>query len=117
MVSIAYELIFQTGIYADDCKLWRKKSEADQTWPDFKKFFTAASQDLRQSKTITESTGYHALSHDTVDITHTLNTITTAMESDRSTITQMTQHNQHLANQLTITLSGLGTATYNIASL
>ena len=117
MVSITYELIFQTGVYTDDCKLWRKKSEADQNWPDFKKFFTAANQDLRQSKTTTGSVGYHALPHDAVDITHTLNTITTAMESDQSTITQMTQHNQHLASQLTIALSGLGTATDNITSL
>ena len=82
MISIAYELIFQAGVYANDCKLWRKKSEADKTWPDFKNFFTAASQDLRQSKTTTVSAGYHALPHDAVDITHTLNTITTAIKLD-----------------------------------
>ena len=71
MVSIAYELIFQAGVYADDCKLWRKKSESGQTLPDFKKFFTVANQELRQSKTTTESAGYHTLPHDAVDITHT----------------------------------------------
>ena len=31
IVSIVYELIFQVGVYADDRKRWRKKSEADQT--------------------------------------------------------------------------------------
>ena len=84
---------------------------------DFKTFITAPSNDLRQSKTTTRSVGYHALPHDAVDITHALKTITIAMESDQSTITQMTQHNQHLANQLTVSLSGLDTATYNIFSL
>ena len=30
MVSIAYELVFlQAGVYTNDYKLWRKKSEAD----------------------------------------------------------------------------------------
>ena len=90
MISIAYKLIFQTCVYANDCKLYHKKFEVDQTCPDFKNFFTAAIQDLRQSKITTRSTGYHALPHDAVDITHTLNIITTAMESDQSTITQMT---------------------------
>lgn len=36
MVSVVYEIIFQTGVYADDCKLWRKKTDSDKTWPNFK---------------------------------------------------------------------------------
>ena len=31
IVVIAYEIIFQTGIYVDICKLWRKKVKADKT--------------------------------------------------------------------------------------
>ena len=106
MVSVAYEILFQTCFYADDC-VWQENpdTDTDKTWPSFKQFFTAASQDLRQSKNITGSSGYHALPHDAVDITHTLNTITTVLESDQSTITKMTNHNHHLT-----ALSGLGTA-------
>ena len=35
IVAIANEIIFQTGIYAGDCKLWRKKAKADKIWPEF----------------------------------------------------------------------------------
>ena len=114
-VSIGYAIKFQTGVYADGCKVWRKKLEADKTWPTFKTFFTNANQDLRQSKATTASTGYHPAV--TIYLQHTLNTLTTAIESDQSTITNMTAHNNHLTQQLTQAIVGLGTATDNIATL
>ena len=100
IVSISYDIIFQTGIYADDCKLWRKKDKADKTWPEFKLYFTAASQDLRLSKATTGTAGYHQSLADTIDFTQTLNTITTAIETNQPTITKMTKQNQQLTNQL-----------------
>ena len=95
--------------------MWRKKLEADKTCPVFKAFFTNANQDLRQSKATTASAGYHPAA--TIDLQHTLNTLTTAIESDQSTITNMTAHNNHLTQQLTQAIAGLGTATDNIATL
>ena len=107
--------MFQTGIYADDCKVWRKKTYADKTSPAFKVFFTDANQDLRQSKATSESAGYHPAS--TIDLQRTLNTLTTTIESDQSTITNMTEHDNHLTKQLNQDIAGLGTATDNIATL
>ena len=78
-VSIGYEIMFQTGVYADDCKVWWKKPDADKTWPAFKVFFTDANQDLRQSKATPGSAGYHPAA--TINLQHTLNTLTTAIES------------------------------------
>ena len=49
IVNIAYTLLFNTGVYHDDCKTWRQKSIAEQTWEAFKTFFTKANQDLRAS--------------------------------------------------------------------
>lgn len=95
MVSVAYDVLFQIDIYVDDCKLWRDKSEADKTWSNFKLFFMIVSQDLRQSKTTTQLVGQHALPHDTVDMTHTLETITTTMEYDQSIISYMTNQTQY----------------------
>ena len=46
-VSIGNEIMFQTSVYEDDYKVWRKKPDADKTWPAFKVFFTDANQDLR----------------------------------------------------------------------
>ena len=109
------KIIFQTGVYADDCKVWRKKLEADKTWHVFKAFFTNANQDPRQSKATTASVGHHPAA--TTDLQHTLNTLTTTIESDQSTITNMTAHNNHLTQQLTQAIAALGTATDNIATL
>ena len=117
IVSVTYEILFHTDVYTNDCKLWRKKVNTDRTWSNFKQFFTVASQYLRQIKTTTGSVGYHVLPHDAVDITHTLNTITTAMDCDQSSTTKMTNHNHHLTSQLNLSLSGISTTTYNITAL
>ena len=95
--------------------MWRKKLEVDKTCPVFKAFFTNANQDLRQSKSIITSAGYHPAA--TIDLQHTLNTLTTAIESDQSTITNMTAHNNHLTQQFTQAIAGLGTTTDNIVTL
>ena len=117
MVNVAYDILFQTGIHTDDCKLQRKNPDNDKTWPNFKQFFTTVRQYLRQSKTTTGLAGYHALPYDVVDIAYMLNTITTTMESNQSTITQMTIHNHHLTSRLNLDLFGLGIATDNITVL
>ena len=114
MVNVAYDILFQTGIHTDDCKLQRKNPDNDKTWPNFKQFFTTVRQYLRQSKTTTGLAGYHALPYDVVDIAYMLNTITTTMKSNQSTITQMTIHNHHLTSRLNLDLFGLGIATDNI---
>ena len=117
-VSIGYEIMFQTGVYADDYKVWHKRPEADKTWSVFKVFFTVANQDLRQSKATTRSVGYHPAT--TIDLQYRLNSLTTAIESDYSTftnITNITEHNNHLTQQLNQAIAGLGTATDNIVTL
>ena len=53
----------------------------------------------------------------TIDLQHTLNTFTTAIESDQSTITNMTEHNNHLTKQLNQVIAGIGTATDTIVTL
>ena len=40
----AFQLVFQTGIYANDCKEWKRKPAAAKTWTGFKTFFAAANQ-------------------------------------------------------------------------
>ena len=35
VVTIAYNLVFKTGMFADDCKMWSRRDPADKTWPHF----------------------------------------------------------------------------------
>ena len=53
-----YEIIAKTGLFNEDCKEWRKKAEDEQTFENFKIFFTAADDDRRKNNATTGSSGY-----------------------------------------------------------
>ena len=53
-------MVFNTGVYNDDCKTWRVKPVEEQTWESFKTFFTKANQDLRISIQTARSAGFQA---------------------------------------------------------
>jgi hypothetical protein len=40
IVSRAYLIILQTGMYPDACPEWRYRALVDQTWPNFKTNFS-----------------------------------------------------------------------------
>ncbi len=47
IIAIAYNCLFQTGLYADACRTWRRLPDADKTWPRLKADFALAHQELR----------------------------------------------------------------------
>ena len=47
MVTVAYNAVFKTGMFADDCKMWRRRDPSNNIWPHFKTYFTVAHQELR----------------------------------------------------------------------
>ena len=42
IVNAAYNLLFDTGVFADECKEWRKRLAAEQTWENLKTAFIQA---------------------------------------------------------------------------
>ena len=44
VVGIAFQLVFQTGIFKNDCKLWRRQPEGVKTWTHFNEIFATAHQ-------------------------------------------------------------------------
>ena len=44
VVAIVFQLLFQTGIFNKDCKLWRHQTADNKTWTRFKEFFATAHQ-------------------------------------------------------------------------
>ena len=42
ITNTAYNIVYHTGIFRDECKTWRKKYAPDQTWITFKAEFTLA---------------------------------------------------------------------------
>eukprot|EP00957_Ditylum_brightwellii_P199958 15243390-Ditylum_brightwellii.AAC.2 len=53
VLSIAYNLVFKTGVYTDACKEWRNMAAADKIWPNFKRHFVAAYADNLEETTAT----------------------------------------------------------------
>ena len=46
ILNTAYKLVFDTRLFQDECKEWRKLPEIEQTWDKFKNKFIEAHQDL-----------------------------------------------------------------------
>ena len=39
-----YQLVFQTGLFNDNCKVWKRKADAYKTWAKFKVDFSIEHQ-------------------------------------------------------------------------
>jgi hypothetical protein len=50
VLTIAYQILFQTGLFADNCRDWKRQPDAYETWPQFKINFTQAHQEYRKSQ-------------------------------------------------------------------
>ena len=46
VVGIAYQLIFQTGMFTNNCKQWKRRDPANKNWTKFKIFFATAHQEF-----------------------------------------------------------------------
>ena len=53
IVTTAYYLIINTGIFPDDCRGWKHKPAIDKTWVSFQAHFTEAHLEMRESEATT----------------------------------------------------------------
>jgi hypothetical protein len=104
VVTNAYSLVFNTGIFPEACREWRRRPAAEKTWAIFKTAFAEAHQDLRLSQGTTQEGGYHSANlamdsfvHETADAFANL---ATATASDRKMLADLTAINKELTKQL-----------------
>ena len=108
IVKIACALVFNTGVYHDDCKIWRQKPEAEQTWEAFKVFFAKANQDLRAYRQTSRTAGYQANntmverqdSENDVQALEAIANLATESAEDKQTIGTLTATNASLVAEL-----------------
>ena len=67
VVTAAYNLVFKTGMFADDYKMRRRRDPADKTWAHFKTYFTVARQELHKSQQTSQGVGYHSSNNVTIE--------------------------------------------------
>ncbi len=57
IIAIAYNGLFQTGLYMDACQDWRCQPQAYKTWPQLKIDFALAYQELRETQITSQGAG------------------------------------------------------------
>ena len=118
VVSIAFQLVFQTGLFPDDCKIWKRQAPELNTRPGFKAFFATAHKEWRESLVSTAGAGFqsanHAYQQDTVD---SISNLATATESDCASIAALTATNRTLYDRLATNNSKLITALQEITKI
>ncbi len=120
LVSSAYNNVFQTGLFADACREWRRKAAADKSWANFQVAFALAHQEYHESLLTAQSAGYAS---NVIEINHTNETLdalanlAAAHASDRTTMSDISSLNSHLSSKLTATEARLETALADIAEL
>ena len=130
IISTAYTLMFNTSMFPDACRVWRRRALIDQTWANFKLDFIEAHQEYRDCQATSTQAGYHS-AHSALEIeqanaafeaiqTETalaLANLATATASDRSSVASLTTTNSSLTSDLTSATSKLSVALSDIATL
>ena len=100
IVNTAYTLITDINSIEPSCREWRRKTDAQKTFPNFKLHFAEALHDYRESNSQSQHT-FHAAnveetSETTPDTAHTLANLASATASDRATVASLTAVNEQL---------------------
>ena len=108
IVSNAYTIMFNTGMFVDTCREWRRKPVADQTWANFKTEFSLAHTDLGNMRNTTQAAGFHQAHnafHMEAFATETAEAfanMANATSADRDMLLSLQASNQALLQQLTV---------------
>jgi hypothetical protein len=120
VVAIAYQLIFATGVFLDDCKVWKRRLDDYKTWDHFKRDFALSHRELRETKVTAAGAGYQSANsvdvyqQETVDAIANLATATAA---DRQTVATLSATNSTLTHELTAVNRKLVAALADVAKL
>ena len=75
VVSIAIQLVFQTGLFLGNCKIWKVQAPDIKTCPAFKAFFVAAHQEWHECIVTTTGAGFRARLRTPYDSNHPIETL------------------------------------------
>ena len=116
IVNIAFNIIFQTGTFSDECKMWKRRPEAQKTWEQFKTFFAIAHQEIREATQTVRDTGYNAniMQTDTAEAITNLANVTL---TDKQALTELTSTVSRLSKDLADTNAQLMKALAEINTL
>jgi hypothetical protein len=108
IVTVAYTLVFNTGLFLDACRAWQSRAIEAKTWAQFKIDVATAHQEFRLTNQTTQQSGFHSANMMTEqsqdesmqENAEAIALLATATASDRGTVATLTTTNAKLANQL-----------------
>ena len=106
VLNAAYTIIFNTGMFFEDCKAWRLLPANDKTWDNLKAHFTEAHQQQRIQQATMQGAGYHKannITHQAFPYEETataLANLATATAADRQAMNNLTTTIDTLTKQL-----------------
>jgi hypothetical protein len=108
IINVAYTLIFNTGLFPDECRGWQSRDTAGKTWAQFKIDFTTAHREFRLTNQTAHQSGFHRAymmieqgrNESTQDTAEAIAQLAIATASDRGTVATLTTTNAKLATQL-----------------
>jgi hypothetical protein len=120
VLNVAYQLVFRTGIFADDCKIWKRQPTAYKTWPQFKLDFAIAYQEYNEALVITpRASGFsaEALAEHQDNTIDAIANLATATAEDCRAVANLTDTNATLTKELATSNSKLVSALTLINTL
>jgi hypothetical protein len=121
ILAVAYQLVFRTGIFTEDCKIWKRQGAVGyKTWPQFKLDFALAYQEYNEALQINPSAaGFHAptISDHNEETIAAIANLATATAEDRRALANLTGTNATLTKELATSNGKLITALTLITSL
>jgi hypothetical protein len=86
ILQTAYHAVSTSGYYNDACKEWRKKTQIDKTWTNFKSFFAAEYHDLKEQQKVNTSQNNFQGANSVVDLSMALDNLAMAATADRDIV-------------------------------
>jgi hypothetical protein len=108
IVNVAYNLVFNTGLFTDASRAWQSRAIAAKTWAQFKIDLATAHREFRLTNQTAQQSGFHSANmvieqgrDDSMQETaEAIAQIARATASDRGTLATLTTTNAKLVNQL-----------------
>lgn len=109
VLTLSYTLIYNTGLYFDECKAWNAKDAANKTWDNFKTFFLHAQAELclQQQATSTRIGFSNYVNNQENEAADALANLATAQAANCQAFCQLVTTNSELAEQLKSALKNI----------
>ena len=110
LLTTAYNLVYTTGLFFDNCKAWNRLPAKQKTMEHFKTTFQQAQRELRDQQRTAQQAGFQANGiwclppnkndHPLQETAEALANLATATASDRQALQNLTNTVKELSNQI-----------------